>query len=142
MKKLAMPALTAAGLALMLLGLGLLKHAAPAEGVMAALPYLCVGIGCGALGHGLGAIIGRQALKGFPDRQKQMDIERNDERNVSIANRAKGKAYDAMLCIYGALFISFALMEAPVYIILLLVFAYLLVVGISIYYRCKYEKEM
>ena len=33
-------------------------------------------------------------------------------------------------------------MELEMAVVLLLVFAYLLVVGISIYYRCKYNREM
>ena len=43
---------------------------------------------------------------------------------------------------YGALMVSFALMEVDLAAILLLVFAYLMVHGLAIYYRCRLEKEM
>ena len=109
---------------------------------MIALPYICIGVGCGAFGHGMGEMISKQTMKSAPDIAKQIEIEKHDERNIEIANRAKGKAYDAMIYIFGALLVSFGLMGLAVYAILMLVFAYLLVVGISIYYRCKYDKEM
>ena len=107
-----------------------------------ALPYLLIGVGCGVFGHGAGAWISRQALKNAPEIQKQIEIDQRDERNVQIANRAKGKAYDAMIYIFGALMVSFALMNADLFVILSFVAAYLCVVGISVYYRVKFDKEM
>ena len=50
-----------------------------------------------------GGIISRRALKGAPDVQKALEIERTDERNVMIGNAAKGKAFDLMTYLYGAL---------------------------------------
>lgn len=142
MKKGAMFTLTVVGFVLIVVGLCELKFSAVAEGAMAALPYVCIGVGCGAFGHGLGEIVSKRTLKHAPDLAKQIEIEKHDERNVEIANRAKGKAYDAMIYIFGALLVSLSLMDIPLYVVLMLVFAYLLVVGISIYYRCKYDREM
>lgn len=142
MKKGAMVTLTAVGFVLIVVGLCYLKAAVSPTGMMTVLPYLCIGAGCGAFGHGMGEILGRRALKNAPDRQKQIEIEQHDERNLAIANRAKGKAYDAMVYIFGALLFSFGLMGVALHVILLLLFAYLLVVGIFIYYRCKFDREM
>ena len=47
-----------------------------------------------------------------------------------------------MIYIFGALIISFGLMNIDGHVVLMLVFAYLLVQGISVYYRGKYDKEM
>ena len=47
-----------------------------------------------------------------------------------------------MIYVFGALMISFALMEVDMVVILLLVFAYLFVVAYGIYYRYKYDKKM
>ena len=69
-------------------------------------------------------------------------IKQADERNVAVGNRAKSAAFDAMLYIYAALNLALAMMQADLAVVLLLVFAYLLVVGLSIYYRCKFEKIM
>ena len=129
--------LVLAGLAAMLAGLFW------ARAVPDAVPaYLCLGLGAGALGHGAGALLQRAALKDAPDIQRRIEIEAADERNIALANRAKAKAYDAMIYIFSAVMLVFALMRVDWAAVLLLVAAYLAVVGVGIYYRCKYDKEM
>ena len=128
------------GVALAAAGLYLLRSGVPAA--LRALPYVCIGVGCGLFGHGMGELVARRALKSSPDAEKQLEIERNDERNVAIANRAKGRAFDQMTFLFGALMVTFALMEVDLAAVLLLVAAYLFVHGSAIYYRCKYEREM
>ncbi|MEZ4628734.1 MAG: DUF6442 family protein [Eubacteriales bacterium] len=130
------------GLALFSTGLYLAKAYPDALGVMRALPYVCIGIGCGLFGQGMGGVLNRAALKKHPERAKQQEIARKDERNVEIANRAKAKAYDAMIYVFGALMIAFALMGTDLVPVLMLVVAYLYVVGVSIYYRVKLEREL
>ena len=93
-------------------------------------------------GWGGGELLKQRAMKGEPELQKRMDIEANDERNVALANRAKARAYDCMLYVFGALMLSFVLMDVDLTAILLLVGAYLLVVGISVYYYVRFDKEM
>ena len=133
---------TVIGILLAAIGFVLLRRYADSQGVMAVLPFVCIGVGCGAFGHGMRGMLSRKALKGSPDLQKQLEIEQKDERNIAISNSAKGKAFDIMLFVYGALMLSFALMQVDLAAILLFVFCYLLVLGCSIYYRVKYEKEM
>lgn len=132
----------AIGLLLLVAGLCLVKMAADPQGIMQALPYVCIGIGCGMLGHGMASVISQKAIAKYPDIQKQKAIEENDERNVAIGNRAKAKAFDVMTFVIGALMLTFALMNIDLAAILLLVFAYLFIQGCGIYYRGKYEKEM
>ncbi|MET0017505.1 hypothetical protein [Oscillibacter sp.] len=139
MKKGVFFTLSVIGLVLIAVGLYFAKSAPETQGVMRVLPYYCIGIGCGAFGHGVGELI---ALKAAGNLQKQIEIEKKDERNIAISNYAKGKAFDAMIYIFGALIVSFGLMNLAPYVVLMLVFAYLLVAGIAIYYRCKYDKEM
>lgn len=134
--------ITILGLSLLGIGLYLIKTIADPQGIMRALPYVCIGIGCGAFGQGMGNIISNKALKNSPHIQKQLEIDRNDERNIAIGNRAKAKAYDVMIYVFGALLFVFALMGIDMIAVLLLVFAYLFVVGYGIYYRVKYDKEM
>ena len=109
---------------------------------MAVLPFVCLGIGCGAFGHGMGDLLSRKALENDPELARSLAIEQQDERNIALANRANGKAFDIMIYVYGELLVSFGLMGVALAPLLLLVFAYLLVVGCSVYYRVKYEKEM
>ncbi len=129
---------------ILLLGSGLyfVKTISNPQGIMLTLPYVCIGIGSGLFGHGMGSILSRRAMQNNPQMRKQMEIEQNDERNIAIANRAKGKAFDMMTFVFGALMISFALMGADLAAVLLLVSAYLFVHGYALYCRCRYEKEM
>lgn len=130
------------GLLLLGVGLYLVKTVPEPQGIMKALPYICIGLGAGIFGNGMGNIISKGALKGSPDLQKQIEIDQKDERNVAISHRAKAKAYDMMIFVYGALLLAFALMGIDMTAVLMLVCAYLFVVFYSIYCRSKYEKEM
>ena len=47
-----------------------------------------------------------------------------------------------MVFVFGALMVAFALMGMDMVAVLLLVFAYLFVVGSAVYYRVKFEKEL
>lgn len=142
MKKSVSWVVTVAGALLIAAGFIMLKQITAPQGVMLVLPYICIGIGCGAFGHGVGNAISQKAQEKDPALKKRLQIDEKDERNVAIANKAKGRAYDIFVYVFGALMLSFALMGAELYVVLMLVFAYLFVVGCGIYYRCKYEKEM
>jgi hypothetical protein len=133
---------TTIGILLLVSGLLMAKTLSNPQGILRAFPYICIGIGCGVFGHGIGNIVARAAIKNSPNIQKQIDIEKKDERNVSITNYAKAKAYDMMIFIFGAQLLAFALMGIDLLAILLLTFTYLFVVGYCIFYRCKYDKEM
>lgn len=134
--------ITVVGILLFLAGLILLKMIDNPEGILFAAPYICIGLGCGAFGHGIGDIVNNRVMKNSPELKKQIEIDKNDERNIAVANRAKAKAYDIMLYVFGALMVSLALMSVDMVAILLFVTAYLLIVGFFIYYLNKYNKEM
>ena len=131
-----------AGAALFAAGLIVLKAAAGAQGVLQALPYLCIGVGSGLFGQGAGERISRSAAKKNPEAARAIRIEKQDERNAAIANRAKAKALDTMIFVFGALNLAFALMGVDWKIVLLLIFAYLFVLGSSLYYHIRFSKEM
>ena len=133
---------TLLGFALLAVGLYLVKNETDPHGFLKALPYVSIGLGCGVFGHGMGNIVSRKAYQRNPEIQKQIEIERKDERNIAVANHAKAKAYDLMLFVFGALMLSFALLEVHMVVILLLVFSYLLVIIYFIYHLMKYEREM
>ena len=109
---------------------------------IAPLPYVLLGVGCGAFGWGAGELLRQWAVRADPGLEKQLRIEQTDERNQLVANKAKARAYDASVYIYSALMLCFALMQVELAVILLLVGAYLLVVGVSIYYYVKYNHEL
>lgn len=141
-KTVAYSLVTLAGLALFAVGLILIKTTADSQRLLHVFPYICVGFGCGIMGHGLGEVTIQIAKKRNPAAAKQLEIEKKDERNQAIVNRAKAKAYDLMVFVYGAIFIALALMNIDLTVLVLLVFAYMLVIGYGTYYRYKYYKEM
>ena len=105
-------------------------------------PYLCIGLGCGVFGQGLGELLTRRSEKGHPELARQREIEENDERNIALRDKAQAKAYRIMLPVFGALFFAFGLMQVELRVILLLVAAYLYICACSVYYSVKYRKEM
>lgn len=131
----------ALGALLVAAGLWLLRST-PAQGMLAALPYVLIRAGRGAFGYGVGAAVNDAVARKYPDIARDKEIEEKDERNVAIANRAKAKALDRMYYIFGALMVALALMGTDMKVILLLVVAYLFVAGSMVYYLCRYHKEM
>ena len=130
------------GVILAALGLTLIKTTVNPQGMLRALPYVCIGLGSGLFGHGMGEVLCDRALRGSPEIKRALEIEQQDERNIAIADRAKGRAFDQLTFVFGALMVSFALMGVELAAVLLLVFAYLLVQGFALYYRFKFEREM
>ena len=130
------------GIAFLVLGAILLKVVEAPQGMMEVFPYICLGVGCGILGGGIGNMVGRKVLDKNPEAKKLKEIEEQDERNLVIGCRAKAKAYDMMVSVFGILTMVFAMMNVGIAPVLMLVCAYLFVVGYGIYYRVKYEKEM
>ncbi|WNS77343.1 hypothetical protein RRV45_10280 [Bacillus sp. DTU_2020_1000418_1_SI_GHA_SEK_038] len=134
--------LTVVGLGLLSGGLYFIKTNEGLQGMLGALPYICVGLGCVIFGHGMGEIVLQRAMKSAPAAAKQLEIGKNDERNLAIANQAKAKAYDMMVFVFGALMLAFTLMGIDLVVLLLFVFSYLLILVYGTYYRFKFNKEM
>lgn len=112
------------------------------QGIMLTLPYIFIGIGSGIFGQNLGTIFTIHAMKEDPQVAKQKEIEVNDERNTAIRNKAKAKAYDLMVMVFGSLMLAFALMQADWTVVAALIAAYLFVTFSNIYFINKYNKEM
>ncbi len=130
------------GFFLLCLGLYLIITNKEPQGIMIGLPYVFIGVGAGIWGHGMGAMIRQKILKRDPNVEKEISIEKSDERNTLIGHRAKAKAFDMMVFLFGILVLTFIVMGIDVIAILLFVFAYVLVIGYDIYYRSKYAKDM
>lgn len=133
---------TVLGVVLLGIGLFLLRSFPEPQGIMLRLPFICIGIGSGAFGLGMGNLISHNVMKNNPKLQKQFKINQNDERNITINNLAKAKAFDLMTFMLGALMVSFAIMETEMTSTLLLVAAYLFIHGYKIYYMYTYNKQM
>ena len=123
------------GVAVLALGLFLMSR------MSEALPGILVGLGAGALGAGLSGALTDVLSRKYPDMAGKT-VEQQDERNVAISNRAKARAYDLMVYVFGALMVTFALMNASVTMILLLIGAYMIVVACRIGFAVHYNKTM
>ncbi|MGD7045640.1 hypothetical protein [Jeotgalibacillus proteolyticus] len=143
MKKIHMAYLLAAvGVGLLAVGVYFIKTLDDLQGLLAALPYLSVGLGCVIFGHGMGEIVLQHASSRAPEAAKDLEIEKKDERNIAIANRAKAKAYDMMIFLISALLFAVALMGIDLMLLLLFAFTYFFVIMYTTYYRYKFYKEM
>ncbi len=123
-------------------GFVLVKSIPDMQGIMRSLSYICIGVGTGIFGQNLGTVISSLALRKDPQSAKRFEIETKDERNTAIRNRAKAKAYDLMMMVFGALMLAVALMQVDIYVILTFVAAYLFIVCSNSYYLIKFQKEM
>lgn len=81
-------------------------------------------------------------MKKHPDVARQVAIEEQDERNIAVNHCAKARAYDMMIYVFGALMVAYALMNADLAVILMLVGAYLLIVACCIGFTLHYHKTM
>lgn len=132
---------TIAGGLLVCGGLFMRKLLEGEQGILLIISSVCVGLGCVIFGRGLGKVIDCLVMKSEPEYERQLSAEIEDECKVAIANRAKAKAYDMMVLVFGALMISLVLMGVELPVVALLVVAYLFVVGYGVYYRVRYDKE-
>lgn len=134
--------MTALGLGLAVAGLVLAKTGFAAGGALETLPFILLGVGCGAFGNGLSALVTHAAAEKDPELARRMEVEAKDERNTALAEKAKARAYDAMVYTFGAVLLAFALMQVELVAILMLVCAYLFVAGYGVYCRIRLEKVM
>lgn len=141
MKKMKSTFISILGVLLFAVGLYLMKSFVEPQGIMKVLPYLLIGIGCGAFGHGIGDVFGKWATNKKPELAKKIEIDQKDERNIMIANAAKAKGYDIMTYVFSALLLAYALMGASMEIIIPFGIAYLFVQVYAVIIRVKKEKE-
>ena len=134
--------ITIMGVLLLVVSLCMTKIIDDSESIMSTIFYVFIGLGCIIFGHGIGKICTMQAEKADPKMAKRNLINKSDERNVAVSNKAKAKAYDIMVYIFAALQIVFGLMGVDLSVIIMLNVGYFLVIGFEIYYFKKFDKEM
>lgn len=110
------------GVFLIIAGIGFLKTNYINNTMYKTLPYILVGIGCGLFGHSVGKLIQKNIIKTEPQIAKQLEIEKNDERNISISHRAKSKAYNSFIYIFSFVLIYLSLSSTNTIMIIVLLF--------------------
>jgi hypothetical protein len=141
MKKLII--LTFLGLLLLVSGITLIIIDQPLQTPNRILLYGMVIIGSLIFGDNIGKIVVFKVLKGNPSLAKTIKIEKNDERNIIISNRAKAKAFDIMTGpVTAAIILVLVLTKSnswDIHIVCCLHSAFLL---FKLFYFSKYQKEM
>jgi len=130
------------GLLILAAGLIMLKVVEDPQGILLPLPYALIGVGCGVFGYGCGELLRRKVLESNPEIARAVEIERKDERNQMIANKAKARAYDITIYVFGLLVFVFGLMQVDLLPILMLTAAYLFVVFSAVFFMNRYNKDM
>ena len=130
------------GVLLCALGFYLILAAEEPAGLLKTLPYVLIGLGCGTFGYGVGELLRTAAMRKHPEVARQVEIESTDERNIMLGNLAKSRGYDMMSYVFGALMVAYALMGAPLSIVIPFVIAYLFVHGYAVYQRIRAEKNL
>ncbi|MNC36090.1 hypothetical protein D3C75_845980 [compost metagenome] len=130
------------GLLLAAAGMILLAADKEAEGMLRALPGILTGVGCGLFGSNTGALLTRMAARKNPQLAKQQAILEKDERNISINNQAKAKAYDLMIWVFSALMLGLALSGVTWPAVCFVAACYLFVVAAHVYYLHTLHKTM
>lgn len=134
--------LTFLGVGLVAVGFLLHKNSVSTDKMMVTIPYIFIGIGCGIFGHFMGYVIKYFSTKNHEELERQIQIDKNDERNILLAEKSKAKAYDLMIYLFAAMLIIFSLMGVDKFAILMIVAIYLSIHIYALYWRSKFENKM
>lgn len=130
------------GVVLVAVGLFIYQKTLGMDKTVVVIPYIFIAIGCGILGHFTGNLIQYYSTKNNEELKRQIEIEKNDERNVLIAEKSKAKAYDLMIYLFAAMLIIFSLMGADKLQLVVLVAIYLSLQIYALYWKSKFESRM
>lgn len=103
---------------------------------------VCLGIGTALLGIGLPNLIMKYCETTQPEMMKQNQIEFHDERNTMIRNSAKAKSSDIIQWfIIGLIYVTI-IVEAPLWVTVVVVGIFLLQNLLYLFFNIKYQKEL
>lgn len=130
------------GIGLIIAGILMDKNSGTSNQVLARIPYLLIGLGCGIFGHFMGNIMKYFSTRNNEELERQIEIEKKDERNILIAEKSKAKAYDLMVYLFAGMLIMFSLMRVDKLQILIMVAIYLSLQVYALYWKYKFESQM
>lgn len=103
---------------------------------------LCIGIGIGLMAMSFSNLVINNYYQKRPVLKRQNEINSKDERNTTITNRAKAKAFDwtiRLLIVFPFLLIFF---KSPLWMIFSVIGIYLLGFSIQVFYTIRFNNEM
>jgi len=107
-----------------------------------AVSYSFFGVGFGLLGDGIGRLNAARLEKKDPERMKNLNIEKHDERNIIIDEKARAKAFTLSQYLFSVMIVVLAIMGVELKALLIVLCADLIVLVYSVYIRSKLYKEM
>ena len=134
--------LTFVGIGLVVVGFLLHKYSLRTDKMIVTIPYIFIGVGCGIFGHFMDNLIKYFSTKNHKELERQIQIDKNDERNILIAEKSKDKAYDLMIYLFASMLIIFSLMGVDKLAIIMIVAIYLSIQIYALYWRSKFENKM
>lgn len=101
---------------------------------------LLIGVGSGLFGLSVSQLLLPHLVS--PKQQRRIEIEAQDERNVTINNYAKARSFDGMDVVYVVLIASLILMGIERMILFMVIGAYIIRWTLYLFYLNKLHKEM
>lgn len=133
---------TILGIILMALGLYFFKTSLITKTYVEVLVYIALALGTVIFGQGMSNLMQRQVLNGDQEVSKDLEINKKDERNITIMNHSKAKAFDCMAFIILALILIFAWLNVDFKVLALLIFSYIFTLIYALIQRKKYERKL
>lgn len=134
--------LTFVGIGLVVVGFLLHKYSLSTDKMIVTIPYIFIGVGCGIFGHFMDNLIKYFSTKNHKELERQIQIDKNDERNILIVEKSKAKAYDLMIYLFTSILIILSLMGVDKLAIIMIVAVYLSIQIYALYWRSKFESKM
>lgn len=134
--------LTFVGIGLVVVGFLLHKYSLSTDKMIVTIPYIFIGVGCGIFGHFMDNLIKFFSTKNHKELERRIQIDKNDERNILIAEKSKAKAYDLMIYLFVSILIILSLMGVDKLAIIMIVAIYLSIQIYALYWRSKFESKM
>ena len=134
--------LTFVGIGLVVVGFLLHKYSLSTDKMIVTIPYIFIGVGCGIFGHSMDNLIKYFSTKNHKELERRIQIDKNDERNILIAEKSKAKAYDLMIYLFVSILIILSLMGVDKLAIIMIVAIYLSIQIYALYWRSKFENKM
>ena len=104
--------------------------------------YAIFGGGFGLLGDGIGRLNAARLEKKDPERMKIINIEKNDERNIAINEKAGSKSFTFSQYLFTAVIVVLAILKVDLRTLLILLSTDLIILVYSLCIRLKLSKEM
>lgn len=130
------------GFILFMIGIALVRFQIKWDGMLSVISYASFGVGIVLIGNYLGMIFTKIAIKATSVESKRLNTELNDERNITINDKAKARTFDIMFFAYTAMVLAFSIMAVERTVLFTVVAIYLAMVLIKVFFRLKYDKEM